>query len=100
MNKKRIFILICVLATVSAAAVGGWVAGNRIESPAEAAARDGRAGAVAGAEQSGTSQAQFHGHHPWHCSFWPAAARLSRSIQSQDQAGIDHHAAHAHHADR
>ena len=39
MNKKRIFILICVLATVSAAAVGGWVAGNRIESPAEAAAR-------------------------------------------------------------
>src|SRR5919106_129273 len=36
---KPIAVLFCVLALMAAAAVGGWVAGSRIESPAEAAAR-------------------------------------------------------------
>ncbi len=39
MSGKRIVALFCVLALVAAAAVGGWVAGSRIVSPAEAAAR-------------------------------------------------------------
>jgi peptidoglycan hydrolase-like protein with peptidoglycan-binding domain len=36
---KPIAVLFCVLVLVAVAAVGGWVAGSRIESPAEAAAR-------------------------------------------------------------
>src|ERR671919_1784295 len=36
---KPIAVLFCVLALMAAAAVGGWVAGSRIESPAEVAAR-------------------------------------------------------------
>ena len=39
MNVKPITVLFCVLALVAVAAVAGWVAGSRIESPAEAAAR-------------------------------------------------------------
>lgn len=39
MSGKRIIVLFCVLALVAVVAVGGWVAGSRIESPAEAAAR-------------------------------------------------------------
>jgi peptidoglycan hydrolase-like protein with peptidoglycan-binding domain len=39
MSRKPITVLFCVLALVAVAAVGGWVAGSRIESPAEAAAR-------------------------------------------------------------
>src|SRR5687767_11227763 len=39
MSRKPIAVLFCVLALVAAAAAGGWVAGSRIESPAEAAAR-------------------------------------------------------------
>ena len=39
MSRNRIIALFCVLALVAAAAVGGWVAGSRIMSPAEAAAR-------------------------------------------------------------
>lgn len=36
---KPLTVLFCVLALMAVAAVGGWVAGSRIESPAEAAAR-------------------------------------------------------------
>lgn len=39
MNKRRIVGLLCVLAVVAAAALASWMAGSRIESPAEAAAR-------------------------------------------------------------
>jgi peptidoglycan hydrolase-like protein with peptidoglycan-binding domain len=39
MSRKPTTVLFCVLALVAAAAAGGWVAGSRIESPAEAAAR-------------------------------------------------------------
>jgi Putative peptidoglycan binding domain. len=39
MSRQRITVLLCVLAIVAVVAVGGWVAGSRIESPAEAAAR-------------------------------------------------------------
>ena len=39
MSRKPVTVLFCVLALVAVAAVGGWVAGSRIESPAEAAAR-------------------------------------------------------------
>lgn len=39
MSSKRILILFCVLAVVAVAAIIGWVAGSRIESPADAAAR-------------------------------------------------------------
>jgi peptidoglycan hydrolase-like protein with peptidoglycan-binding domain len=38
-SRKRILVLFGVLAAVAVAAVGGWVAGSRIESPADAAAR-------------------------------------------------------------
>lgn len=39
MSRKRILLLFVVLALVTAAAVGGWVVGSRVVSPAEAAAR-------------------------------------------------------------
>jgi peptidoglycan hydrolase-like protein with peptidoglycan-binding domain len=39
MSRKPITVLFCVLALVAVGALGGWVAGSRIESPAEAAAR-------------------------------------------------------------
>ena len=39
MNRKRIIVLFCVLALVAVSALGGWVVGSRITSPAEAAAR-------------------------------------------------------------
>ncbi len=39
MSKKRISALLVVIAIMVTAAVGGWVAGSRIVSPAEAAAR-------------------------------------------------------------
>ncbi len=39
MSRKRIFVLFVVLVLVAVAAVAGWVAGSRIQSPAEAAAR-------------------------------------------------------------
>ncbi|MGR9012407.1 MAG: peptidoglycan-binding protein [Gammaproteobacteria bacterium] len=38
-GRKRIIVLFTVLASVAVVAVGGWVAGSRIESPADAAAR-------------------------------------------------------------
>lgn len=38
-SRKRIMVLFAVLASVAVVAVGGWVAGSRIESPADAAAR-------------------------------------------------------------
>jgi heme A synthase len=38
-SRRRIVLLFGVLALVAVAAVGGWVAGNWIESPAEVAAR-------------------------------------------------------------
>jgi len=39
MTKKRIVILLGVLAFMTAAVIAGWVAGSRIQSPADAAAR-------------------------------------------------------------
>ncbi len=39
MSRKRIIVLFCVLMLVAVAAAGGWLAGSRIVSPAEAAAR-------------------------------------------------------------
>lgn len=39
MSGKRLVVLICVMAFVAIAALAGWVAGSRIESPADAAAR-------------------------------------------------------------
>jgi peptidoglycan hydrolase-like protein with peptidoglycan-binding domain len=39
MAAKRVYILYIVLATVAGVAFGAWVAGSRIESPAEVAAR-------------------------------------------------------------
>ena len=39
MNNNPVTVLLCVLALVALVAVGGWVAGSRIESPAEVAAR-------------------------------------------------------------
>jgi peptidoglycan hydrolase-like protein with peptidoglycan-binding domain len=39
MSKKRIIVLCCVLALLAVCAGGAWVAGERIVSPAEAAAR-------------------------------------------------------------
>ncbi len=39
MNRKPVVVLFYVLAFVAVVAVGGWVAGSRVESPAEAAAR-------------------------------------------------------------
>ena len=39
MNRSRMVVLFCVLALVAVMALGGWVAGLRIESPAEVAAR-------------------------------------------------------------
>ena len=39
MSRNPIAVLFCVLALVAIAAVAGWLAGSRIESPAEAAAR-------------------------------------------------------------
>lgn len=39
MSRKRIFILVLVLALVALVAVGSWIAGSSIQSPAEAAAR-------------------------------------------------------------
>lgn len=38
-SRKRVIVLFGVLAFVAVVAVGGWVAGSRIESPADAAAR-------------------------------------------------------------
>jgi peptidoglycan hydrolase-like protein with peptidoglycan-binding domain len=39
MNRNRMVVLLCGLALVAVIASGGWVAGMRIESPAEVAAR-------------------------------------------------------------
>jgi len=39
MSRKRISTLIVVLALVTLAAAGSWIAGSKIVSPAEAAAR-------------------------------------------------------------
>jgi peptidoglycan hydrolase-like protein with peptidoglycan-binding domain len=39
MHRQRIIVLAGVLGLVSVALVGGWIAGSRIESPADAAAR-------------------------------------------------------------
>lgn len=39
MSRKRISIILLVMAVVIVAAIGGWLAGSRIQSPAEAAAR-------------------------------------------------------------
>jgi peptidoglycan hydrolase-like protein with peptidoglycan-binding domain len=39
MSRKRISTVLLVLALVVVAAIGGWLAGSRIQSPAEAAAR-------------------------------------------------------------
>lgn len=39
MTKKRIVILLAVLGFMTAAVIAGWVAGSRIQSPADAAAR-------------------------------------------------------------
>ena len=39
MNEKRMIVLFYVVAAVAILAAVGWVAGSRIESPAEAAAR-------------------------------------------------------------
>ena len=39
MNRNRMVVLLCVLALMAVMASGGWVAGMRIESPAEVAAR-------------------------------------------------------------
>ncbi len=39
MSRNRIVVLISVLAAVAVAAIGGWIAGSQIESPADAAAR-------------------------------------------------------------
>jgi peptidoglycan hydrolase-like protein with peptidoglycan-binding domain/multidrug efflux pump subunit AcrA (membrane-fusion protein) len=39
MSRNRISVLLWVLGTVAFALVGGWLAGSRIESPADAAAR-------------------------------------------------------------
>ena len=39
MSKNRIAVLLGVLAIVAASAIGGWIAGSQIESPADAAAR-------------------------------------------------------------
>lgn len=39
MSKNRTIVLFCVLGLVAVTAAGGWVAGERIVSPAEAAAR-------------------------------------------------------------
>jgi hypothetical protein len=39
MAKKRILVLFCILGFAAVFAVGGWLAGSRIESPADIAAR-------------------------------------------------------------
>ena len=39
MDRKRVIVLYWVLASVAVAVAGGWVAGSRVESPADAAAR-------------------------------------------------------------
>ena len=39
MSNRRLLVLFVVLAVVAVVAAGGWKAGSRIESPAEAAAR-------------------------------------------------------------